>query len=150
MAWITLDVGLPKHPKVAELPNDSARFGWIAVLCEAKMQRKPGVFASARHFREVVGRFAKHLPSYEAAGLLERDEDGTLRVHDWERHQWAVRQAKHRERDDSVTPELLQGDATVTDTDTDTYTDRRTTKGVPRELRVGAHAGALGLPGEDQ
>ena len=119
MAWITLDVGLPKHPKLAELPNDSARFGWIAVLCESKAQRRPGTFASVRHFREVMGRFAKHLADYEAVGLLERDDDGTLRVHDWERHQWSVRQARHRERDDSVTAAGPQGDARVTDTDTD-------------------------------
>jgi hypothetical protein len=137
MAWITIDVGLPKHQKLAELPSDSARFGWIVVLCEAKTQRRPGIFASARHFREVAGRFGKHLPSYEAVGLLERDQDGTLRIHDWERHQWAVRQSRHRDRDDSVTPALPQGDGSVTDIDRDIDTDKRgTTTGYGDSLEL--------------
>lgn len=107
--WITLDVGLPKHPKIAELSSDGARFGWIVILCEAKSQRSPGSFSSERHFREVAGRFAKYLPEYLTARLLEGNEDGSLSIHDWERHQWSVRQARHR-GDDSVTSALLDSD----------------------------------------
>jgi hypothetical protein len=91
-----------------------------------------------------MGRFAKHLPSYEAVGLLERHDDGSLHVHDWERHQWAVRQARHR-RDDSVTPALLQGDARVTDTDTYTDTDTDISR-VYRESQESARTSAVGSP----
>lgn len=97
MTWITIDVALAKHPKLAELPNDSARYGWIVTLCEAKTQRRPGTFASDRHFREVLGRYARFLQDYIGARLLERDEDGALHVHDWRRHQWAVAKARHRD-----------------------------------------------------
>ena len=127
MQWISLDIGLAKHPKMAELPNDTCRYGWIVTLCEAKAQTRPGVFASHRHFREVLGRFGKYLPLYLDARLLEENEDGSLSVHDWKRHQWAVRQERHR-RDNSVTPALQQGERSVTDIDRDIDSKREKEK----------------------
>lgn len=97
MAWISVDCRLPDHPKIAELPNDSARWGWLVVLLRAKEQRRPGTFTSLRHFKEVMGRHAKHLPAYETGGLLEVHDDGSLVVHDWQRYQWAAE--KQRTRD---------------------------------------------------
>src|SRR5688500_19324811 len=97
MPWITLDCHLPDHPKMAELPSDAARYGWIVVLTQAKLQRKPGQFANLRHFKEVMGRHARHLHAFEAAGLMDRAGDALV-VHDWQRHQWAV--AKERQRED--------------------------------------------------
>lgn len=96
MLWITIDCGLPDHPKMAALPNDSARYGWIVVLTKAKRQRKPGVFASRTHFVEVLGRHARHLPSYISTRLLEETEAGELAIHDWDKHQWAVKKAGQR------------------------------------------------------
>ena len=127
MQWISLDIGLAKHPKMAELPNDTCRYGWIVTLCEAKAQTRPGVFASHCHFREVLGRFGKYLPLYLGARLLEENEDGSLSVHDWKRHQWAVRQERHR-RDNSVTPALQQGERSVTDIDRDIDSKREKEK----------------------
>jgi hypothetical protein len=96
MPWITVDCHLSEHPKMAELPSDAARWGWIVVLTKAKLQRQPGRFASERHFKEVLGRHAKHLPSYRAAGLMDADGDALV-IHDWERHQWKVAKAGQRE-----------------------------------------------------
>lgn len=123
MSWITVDIDLPKHPKLAELPNDTARFGWLAVLCEAKRQRNAGAFASDRHFREVLGRFGKYLPDYLAARLLERHEDGSLAVHGWQQYQWAVK--KQRQRGD-IEGTLGGQKGAKKGTDTDTYTDTDT------------------------
>ena len=112
MLWKTVDVDIYKHPKLAGLPSDSARYGWIVTLLEAKAQRHPGTFASDRHYREVVGRFGKFLPDYLAAQLLDLNEDGSLAVHGWTQHEGRVRQAKHRDKD--VTPALPERDKDVT------------------------------------
>ena len=147
MGWITLDVGLPEHPKLLELPNDAARYGWVVTLCAAKRQSRPGQFSSELHYRGVVHGYAKYLPDYCRVGLLERDEDGVLHIHDWERHQWAVRQRRHRdgsittagrERDATVTVRGRERDASVTDTDTYTYTD---TESSLRSLSARARGG---------
>jgi hypothetical protein len=96
MSWITLECGLDDHEKIAGLPGDAARYGWVRTLLEAKLQRHPGTFASAKHFRHVMGRHGRYLPAYLAAGLLE-EMDGRLTVHDWQRHQWAGTKAHQRE-----------------------------------------------------
>lgn len=98
MPWIALDCGLSEHPKFLELPNDSARLGWVLTLLAAKRQSQPGRFRSERHYRGVLNRYAKYLPNYRALGLLETDEDGALVVHHWQRYQWKV--AKERQRAD--------------------------------------------------
>jgi hypothetical protein len=95
-AWAAIDCDIDSHPKLAALPSDAARYGWIRTLLEAKRQRRPGRFASAAHFRHVLGRHGKFLKDYLAANLLE--EDGTeVVVHDWTRHQWASSKARQRE-----------------------------------------------------
>jgi hypothetical protein len=95
--WITVDCELGNHPKMAALPNDSARYGWILTLTEAKKQRTPGTFASANHFRHVMGRHGRFLNDYIKAKLIDKADDDTLLVHDWRRHQWAVSKAQQRE-----------------------------------------------------
>lgn len=97
MSWITVDTRLDDHPKMAALPSDTARWGWVVTLCEAKEQRKPGTFADERHYRHVMARHGKFLPNYIKAGLLDKAEDGTLQVHDWKKHQWAGTKAQQRE-----------------------------------------------------
>lgn len=92
-----MDTGLPNHAKMAALPNDTARWGWLLTLCEAKEQRKPGTFASERHYRHVLARHGRFLPDYVRAGLMDKAEDGSLAVHDWQRHQWAAAKAAQRE-----------------------------------------------------
>ncbi len=97
MSWIAVDAELPNHAKMALLPSDAARWGWIVTLCEAKVQRKPGTFASERHFRHVMARHGRFLADYIKARLIDRGDDGSLAVHDWQKHQWAAAKAGQRE-----------------------------------------------------
>lgn len=97
MSWITVDTKLGNHPKMAALPNDAARYGWILTLLEAKEQAKAGTFATAKHYRLVMGRHGRFLEDYIKARLIDKDEDGSLHVHDWRRHQWSVAKATQRE-----------------------------------------------------
>ena len=118
--WIAIDVDIRKDDRVADLPSDAARWGYVAgVLAEARLQTPRGVFGSKATFEEAVGRFARHLDAYIAAGLMERGSSmcddcareygdvkrGALVVHNWNRKQRdptaADRQARRRnERDD--------------------------------------------------
>lgn len=123
--WIKLKIGIRRSGKMAGLPTDTARLGWIYVLVEAKVQRSLGVFDNKAHFVEVLGRFGKHFDAYRAAGLLHVAPDlcadckarhrdakkGQVVVHDYRREQRdptvADRVAAHRERhaDDDEEPE---------------------------------------------
>jgi hypothetical protein len=70
--WIAVKVGVRKNRKLAGLPDDTARYGWIAgVLAEAKLQRPGGRFDSRGQLEEAIGRFAIYVDNYLAAGLLE-------------------------------------------------------------------------------
>lgn len=101
MSWITVDTALPNHRKMADLPSDAARWGWLVSLCEAKEQRTPGTFASEKHYRHVMPRHGRFLPDYLRVGLMDKGDDGTLHVHDWRKHQWAA--AKGHQRDKAKT-----------------------------------------------
>jgi len=100
--YVAVDATIRKNAKLAALPSDSARLGWIYVgLGEAKLQRPAGRFASRAHWEEVAGRFGKYLRDYLAVCLIEEAPRlcdrcrqawgqlpaGTLVVHDWRRHQ---------------------------------------------------------------
>jgi hypothetical protein len=97
VTWIALDCDLFDHPKMVDLPSDSARYGWIVTLSKAKRQRNAGSFASTKHFSHVMGKFGKFADTYVKAGLLEKADDGSLTIHDWRKHQWAASKAKIRE-----------------------------------------------------
>jgi hypothetical protein len=99
--WIKLLIGFRRNPKIAGLPDDGARLGWVYTMIEAKVQRDMGVFGSEFHFTEVLGRHGRHFKDYLAAGLLEADPDlcaecairygelrpGSVVVHDFLREQ---------------------------------------------------------------
>jgi len=104
-----------ENSKLACLPNDTARLGYFyVVLGKAKLQRPSGRFASRGHWREIAGRFARFLPQYLDAGLVEEAprlcercapkwpglSAGSLVVHDWHLHQSdpgaALRAAEYR------------------------------------------------------
>lgn len=97
--WIKVEVAMTVHRKLADLPSDSARWGWLVLLAAAKVQHPQGSFASVGVARQVAGRFARFIPHYMKGGLLE-DAGGTVAVHDWPKYQWdptnADRQALHR------------------------------------------------------
>lgn len=104
--WVAIDATFRRNPKIAGLPSDSARYGWLVVLGEAKLLRRHGTF-TRNQWRECAGRFWKFLPNYIAAGLIHegralcsedvRDRclegraefvaDNVLLVHDWPAHQ---------------------------------------------------------------
>lgn len=105
MTFVWIDCDLLEHPKVAQLPSDAARLGFVAVIFRAKRQAKPGRFANEQHFRYVMGRFGKFLPAYIAQHLIDVEADGVLSVHDWYDYQRdkvdttaADRQRRYRER----------------------------------------------------
>jgi 5-methylcytosine-specific restriction endonuclease McrA len=99
--WIKLLIGFRRNPKIAGLPDDGARLGWVYAMLEAKVQREMGVFGSEFHFTEVLGRHGRYVKDYLAAGLLETDPDlceecairygelrhGVVVVHDFLREQ---------------------------------------------------------------
>lgn len=100
--YVAMDATIRSNAKLAALPSDTARLGWLYVgLGSAKLQRPSGCFRSRAHWNEVAGRFAKHLAQYLSQGLIEeaprlcerceavwpRLPDGSLVVHDWKRHQ---------------------------------------------------------------
>lgn len=99
--WVAVDATIRKNRKMTDLPSDTARWGWIAVLGEAKLQRPAGWFASRCHAQEALGRFGRYLEDYVDVGLLEPASHlcpacrghfpelpkDALLVHDWWRHQ---------------------------------------------------------------
>jgi len=98
--WIKLKVGLRRSDKIASLPSDAARWGWVCVLIEAKVQRRMGVFASRHHLRTVISPLGRFINAWITAGLLHEwptdcrcaghyddVEDGELIVHDFRQEQ---------------------------------------------------------------
>lgn len=99
--WVAVEAAIRVNHKLVALPSDSARWGWVCILGEAKQQRPAGAFHSLAHLREAAGRFARFIPDYQRAHLLETAPDlcdrcakkwpkadaGTLVVHDWHVHQ---------------------------------------------------------------
>lgn len=68
--WIMVKVGFRRSPKLAELPNVTARLGWVYALLEAKVQRDMGVFGSRRHLRDMVGGAeGRHVDDWIRVGL---------------------------------------------------------------------------------
>lgn len=67
--WIKVRVSLVSSDKVARLPNSAARWGWVKALLEAKVQRRPGVFAGRRHLADLLGAEGRYVPDYVRVGL---------------------------------------------------------------------------------
>jgi hypothetical protein len=131
--WIKLRVGFPGSDKIGRLPDDSARWGWVRVLVEAKLQRRLGVFGSVAHLEDLLGRRAGYVPAYLGVGLLHELPDacercrgqyadvepGAVIVHDFRREQRdptaADRQERHRSTPDApVTPQSRSSHGAVT------------------------------------
>jgi hypothetical protein len=118
--WIKIDADADESDKVAGLPNHSARWGWLRMMCRAKTQRRMGIFAGTVHLRQLLGTEGRYVPDMVKAGLLhawpvDTDDcdrcasdyaqdatDGDLVVHDFRREQRdptnADRQSGYRER----------------------------------------------------
>lgn len=138
MTWIAIDCDLFDHPKMVDLPNDSARYGWLVALSKAKRQRNAGTFASAKHFTHVLGKYGKYANDYLKAGLLEKSDAGELVIHDWRKHQWAASKARLRD-DDGETSSGLGVD--TDETPSGQSEDSRGRSAVPVPLSVGISSG---------
>lgn len=110
--YVVVEATIRRNGKLAELPSDAARLGYVYVLLgEAKLLRPQGRFASRSHFDEVAGRFARYRRDYLRVGLLEESPglcehcrqdwgqlpDGVLVTHNFRRIQsdpWAAERAE--------------------------------------------------------
>lgn len=68
--WIKLKVGTGTSEKLAELPDDSARWGYIRLLLAAKTQRRMGVFVNRALVEDVLGRHGAYLDAWLGVGLI--------------------------------------------------------------------------------
>lgn len=111
MTWIRLDADMPWHEKIIALPNDTARFAFVKMLCAAKVRSRSSF--SPGSLREMLGTHARAIPALVAAGLLD-EEDGKFVVHDFEDYQRRALQAERQQRHRSVTEALPERDMSVT------------------------------------
>lgn len=81
MAWLRVDDGLAEHRKLLALKR-SDRWTWVELLCYVARQNNGGHIPSGicTTMRYVTPSF---LTTCEDAGLLDRDDNGVLVVHDW-------------------------------------------------------------------
>lgn len=68
------------HPKVLDLPSDSARWAWLVTLSVAKPLG--GSFANDAQLKALLGPRFKFVKAFREAGLLD-----DLDVHDWDGNQ---------------------------------------------------------------
>lgn len=126
--WVAVEAAIRVNPKLVGLPSDTARWGWVCILGEAKQQRPAGSFQTLAHLREASGRFARFIPDYQSATLLETApvlcdrcakrwqsaKPGQIVVHDWHVHQRdpgsPERSKEHREANRETTSERTSND----------------------------------------
>jgi hypothetical protein len=82
MTWIKLNDNVPRHPKIAGLSHRAFR-AWVNALCYASEFLTDGVLPVA--FLVTVPR--KVQIELIDVGLWRSDTDGTIRVHDYLKHQ---------------------------------------------------------------
>lgn len=116
---VLVEATIRENGKLAELPSDTARLGYVYICLGAAklLQPVPGVFASKAHFKEVAGRFGRYLTAYLQVGLLEEaprlcpkcktawasmpPARGQIVTHDWHEHQYDPRKIeRQREYED--------------------------------------------------
>lgn len=135
--WVALHTELLHHPKLARLarylgvPKPQA-LGHLAALWCWCAEYAEGGDLSAFDAEEVAeaalreGDAAAFLSALEKAGFIDTDPDGSRRVHNWEEYSGRIRaareaarerQARHRQRDSSVTEALRTRDKNVTERD---------------------------------
>lgn len=148
--WYAVDVDVRKDERIADLPSDAARWGYVgAVLAEARLQTQRGVFGSRATLIEAIGRFGKHVPDYLKGGLLEEapqlcppclqafgaQRSGAIVVHNWARKQ---NDPGHAERQ-----ELYRGKGREGDGEGDAHGDAKVTPMVTGYSRARAETQTL-------
>lgn len=132
--WVAVEATIRRSAKMAALPNDTARYGFIVALGECKLLARQGSM-TPEQWPELMGRFARYLKDYVSVGLVHLMPawcgdracmrgrgpfpDGRLVIHNWPTYQreHARRQAEYEQR-------LTDGpDDARTDVVTDVTTD---------------------------
>lgn len=132
--WVAVEATIRKSTKMVGLPSDSARWGFIVALGEAKLYGRQGSISPAQ-WPELMGRFSRYLDDYIAVGLIHRMPDwcrdracmkargpfpdGRLVIHHWPTYQreHARRQAEYEARLADVETDAATD--VLTDADTD-------------------------------
>lgn len=101
MSWLRLDDGFVDHPKVIALGTPPTRWAWLEVLMYCARHRTSGRIPEG--IGDVVRRATPALLSRARdVGLIDVDEQGAMRVHDWNTYNVdptnAERQARYRSR----------------------------------------------------
>lgn len=82
MAWLRIDDGFTRHPKLLALGSKSDRWTWLEVLVYCAQFNTSGELPA--QLAEVVpGATPKFVERAVAAGLIDVETDGAMRVHDW-------------------------------------------------------------------
>jgi hypothetical protein len=123
--WIKLDALLHRNPKVGRLSHPAFR-AFVTSLCEAKLCQSEGEWPSRDHYAFAVGtKVARHFDTLVNAGLLELDDDGWVRVHDW--GDWQPKDPTAAERSKRYR-DRKRGDRVATRDATTRHTERREEK----------------------
>ncbi len=105
MTWLRIDDRFAEHEKVLGLSR-SDRWTWVELLCYCARQSSDTVPPKvADLIKHVTPAFLARCAS---VGLLDRDEDGFLHVHDWAVYNnrdltAAARQQRYRNAQNTVT-----------------------------------------------
>lgn len=134
--WFRMYDDIVNDPKVLCLSSDTLRWQWVALLCIAS--KNGGVLPAVTHvaitLRLVPHRAAAVLAELCAAGLLDKNDDGTFIPHNWDGRQYksdvtdptaAQRMKRYRDNrrnDRNATVTVIRPD---TDTDTEAETEQK-------------------------
>lgn len=82
--WLRISTDFYRNPQLWQLPDDAARFAWLAVLGAAKVSATPGRFSGLAHFQASVPAVAaSNFDAYVQVGLLRVEASGSVAVADW-------------------------------------------------------------------
>lgn len=95
-SWIRVSALIAKDARLVALPSDAARFAWIVVLGEGKFTDTPGKWEGEAHFKASLGARSRWLEDFVGAGLIEKADDGALRVKAWQKWQTDPTAAKRK------------------------------------------------------
>jgi hypothetical protein len=149
VTWLRVDADMPWHDKVVGLPNDTARFAFVKVLCAAKIRGRSAF--SKGSLKEQLGSHARAIPALVAAGLIDVDEDGQrYSVHGFDEYQrragHAESQQRYRERSRGDHAGITETSPTEQDK---TGRDKTSPPTPPRGTFMGMRPRSTALPVDD-
>jgi hypothetical protein len=120
--WIKVKIGLARSGKIVGLPSGDARFGYVVLLLESKVQRVLGEYDSRAHVAGVLGKYARFIDAYLTADLIHEAPSvcpdckarhpglkrGQIVVHDYAKEQ---RDPTHADRQAGYRGKVRDGDS---------------------------------------